>query len=408
MRNGICEPLPKDIHNLSSQVYAEVVKTRRRLHQYPEVGFQEFQTTEVIEQYLGQLDLHIVPVDASTGVVATLTGNSDGPCILLRADIDALPIHEHTGLEFSSTSAGVMHACGHDMHTAMLLGAAKILSGLKRRIHGTIKFVFQPAEEMQGGGKKMVDAGVLENPDVDYTFALHVWPDLPTGVFGLREGPLMASMDTFDIRIVGEQAHGAEPHRGVDPVVAAAQIALNLQTITSRETDPLDSVVLTIGSIHGGDTYNVLADEVVLKGAVRTLNPGIRTDVFRAVSRIVAGISSSARVTSQVDYQFRYPVTVNDSGFTQHAARCITDLFGDHAIRWMPRPSMASEDFAYFLEQACGAMVFLGVGGTNPGNMSLHTGGFMPDEAALCFGIELLVAMALRPYGGGQSEFSTL
>ena len=379
-------------------IYEEAVRLRRMIHENPELGFEEHKTAEVIANYLQELGIEVITGVAKTGVVGILHGEKEGPVLALRADIDALPIQENTDVSYKSKNPGVMHACGHDMHTAMLLSAAKVLSQNKQHISGTIKFIFQPAEEMKGGGIMMVEEGVLSNPTVDHIFAFHVWPELATGKYGFRNGAIMASMDTFDVVLKGKQGHGAAPHQGVDAIVGAAHVVTALQTIVSRETDPLDSVVITIGTIEAGDGYNIIPEKARFRGTVRTLNANTRKEVATSIQRIIEGVSSALKLEVKINFNYTagYPVTMNDPKFNEHAATIATDLFGEDSVQWLSKPSMASEDFAFYLEQVPGTFVFLGVGENPEDPMKLHSDVFLPDEKAMIQGISLIVGLAIN------------
>ena len=387
-----------EIVEKASRIYEEAVRIRRIIHQNPELGFEEHKTAEMIADYLKGLGMEVTTGVARTGVVGLLHGDKEGPVLALRADIDALPILEKTDVTFKSKNPGVMHACGHDMHTAMLLSAANILSQNKQHISGTIKFIFQPAEEMKGGGGMMVDEGVLSNPPVDHAFAFHVWPELATGTYGFRNGAIMASMDSFDVVLKGKQGHGAAPHQGVDAIVGAAHVVTALQTIVSRETDPVDSVVLTIGTIEAGDGYNIIPEKASFRGTVRTLHANTRKDVAASIKRIIEGVASALKLEVEINFNFSvgYPVTVNHSTFNEHAAAIATDLFGEESVQWLSKPSMASEDFAFYLEKVPGTFVFLGVAEDPENPMKLHSDVFLPDEKAMIQGISLIVGLALR------------
>lgn len=388
-----------DIVEQTVGIYEEAVRIRRMIHENPELGFEEHKTAEIIANYLQELGIEVTIGVAKTGVVGILHGEKEGPVLAFRADIDALPIQENTDVSYKSKNPGVMHACGHDMHTAMLLAAAKVLSQNKQHISGTIKFIFQPAEEMKGGGIRMVEEGVLSNPTVDHIFAFHVWPELATGKYGFRNGAIMASMDTFDVVLKGKQGHGAAPHQGVDAIVGAAHVVTALQTIVSRETDPIDSVVLTIGTIEAGDGYNIIPEKATFRGTVRTLNANTRKEVATSIQRIIEGVASALKLEVEISYNnltVGYPVTMNDPKFNEHVASIATDLFGEDSVQWLNKPSMASEDFAFYLENVPGTFVFLGVGEDPNHPMKLHSDVFLPDEKAMIQGISLIVGLAMN------------
>ena len=388
----------KEIKNLTSLVYPDAVRLRKIFHENPELGFEEYHTSSTIENYLKELGLEVQTGLAKTGVVGILRGSKPGPVIAFRADIDALPIQEETGVSFSSKKQNIMHACGHDMHTAMLLGAAKALSQIKEHISGTIKFIFQPAEEMLAGGKYMVAEGALKNPDVDFIFGFHVWPDLPIGQFGFKSGPLMASMDSFEVTLKGKSGHGAAPHQGIDAIVGGSQVINGIQSIISRETDPLDSVVITIGSLEAGNGFNIIPEKATFKGTVRTINKDTRQKVSEDFKRIIEGMSSALRLNPEIKYTFGYPITNNTKEYVDYAKQLVESLMDKNVVVDLENPSMASEDFSYYLEQVPGAFIFLGVKDDDGGAYKLHHEKFLPDESAMKGGISLYIALATNPY----------
>lgn len=262
--------------------FDEIVELRKTLHKYPEIGFDLHKTSQIVKNFLNNCGIEVQSGYAKTGVVGILKGGKEGPVIGLRADMDALPIKECTGVDFASQHEQAMHACGHDMHMAMLLGAAKILSKYKDHIAGTIKFIFQPAEEMLAGAKYMIQDGALTNPNVDYIYGFHVWPDLPIGKIGFKSGPLMASMDTFEVALTGQAGHGAAPHQGIDAIVGSANIIASLQSVISREIDPVDSAVITIGKLEAGNAFNIIPEKAVFKGTVRTLSDKTRKGIQKS------------------------------------------------------------------------------------------------------------------------------
>ncbi|WP_231573123.1 M20 metallopeptidase family protein [Priestia filamentosa] len=382
---------------LALGVYKDAVMLREKFHQHPELGFEEYKTSQVIEEYLRNLGLDVEAGIAQTGVIGTLQGGKEGPIVAFRADMDALPIQERTNVPFASQIPNVMHACGHDMHMAMLLAAAKALSEHREEIYGTIKFIFQPAEEMKGGGKRIVEAGALETPDVDYAFGFHVWPELPMGTYGFRDGTLMASMDTFEVTLKGKQGHGAAPHQGVDALIGAAHVVTALQSIVSREVNPLDSVVITIGKIEAGAGYNIIPDQAVFKGTVRTINSQTRLEVEKSIERIVKGISASLRMKADVRYERSYPITKNTPHINKYISLLAQGLYGEKSVHWLEHPSMASEDFAFYLEKVPGAFVFLGVKDEELGAEKLHSEYFLPKHEAMIEGISLFISLGLNP-----------
>jgi amidohydrolase len=371
----------------------KIVALRRDIHREPELGFDTEKTAEKVLAALDGLPLDVETGFAENGIVATLEGDGDGRTVALRADMDALPIEEETDLPFASEIEGRMHACGHDGHTSMLVGAAHALSGMRDRLGGSVKFIFQPAEEGGGGGKVMVDEGVVEG--VSSIFALHLWPGLPFGKVATKAGPIMAAADAFEMEIVGSGGHGAMPHLAADAVVIAAQVVTALQTVVSREVDPVEPAVLTVGEIGAGTAFNIIPEKARLGGTVRTLNSAVRERMPGRVEAVARGVAQGMRGDANLDYDFSYPVTVNDEGSAGYALGVAEDLFGAQSIQELPNPSMTAEDFAFYLEKVPGAFIWLGVGEDMSG---LHTPQFAFDEEILPRGSALLAALALEAF----------
>ena len=369
----------------------KIVALRRDIHREPELGFGTERTAEKVLAALDGLPLDVETGVAENGIVATLEGEGDGRTVALRADTDALPMQEETGLPFASEIEGRMHACGHDGHTGILVGAAHALSGMRDRLSGTVKFIFQPAEEGGGGGKIMVDEGVVE--DVSSIFALHLWPGLPFGKVATKAGPIMAAADAFEMEIVASGGHGAMPHLAADAVVIAAQVVTALQTIVSREVDPVEPAVLTVGEIGAGTAFNIIPEKARLGGTVRTLNADLRKRMPWRMEAVARGVAKGMRGDANLDYDFSYPVTVNDEGAAGYALGVAEDLFGAQSVRELPNPSMTAEDFSFYLEKVPGAFIWLGVGEDVSG---LHTPQFAFDEEILPRGSALLAALALE------------
>ena len=372
-----------------------IVALRRDIHREPELGFDTEKTAGKVLAALDGLPLDIRTGVAENGVVATLKGEGAGPTVGLRADMDALPILEETGLPFASEVDGKMHACGHDGHTSMLVGAAHALSGMRERMNGTVKFFFQPAEEGGGGGKVMVEEGVAE--DLASIFALHLWPGLPFGKAATKAGPIMAAADAFEMTVRGAGGHGAMPHLTADAITMAAQIVTTLQTVVSREVDPVEPAVLTVGEIGAGTAFNIIPETARLGGTVRTLNEDLRRRMPERIEHIARGVAQGMRGDAQIDYEFSYPVTMNDEGAANRALSVIGDLFGEKNKLELPNPSMGAEDFAFFLQKIPGAFLWLGVGQDVSG---LHTSTFAFDEEILPLGSALLTALALESLSG--------
>ena len=368
----------------------KIVALRRDIHREPELGFDTKRTAEKVLGALEGLPLDIQTGVAQNGIVATLEGEAEGSTVGLRADMDALPIHEETGLPFASEIEGKMHACGHDGHTSMLVGAAHALCGMRERLSGSVRFFFQPAEEGGGGGKVMVEEGVADG--VACIFALHLWPGLPFGTVATKAGPIMAASDAFEMTVKGKGGHGAFPHQTVDAVAMAAQIVTALQTLVAREVDPVEPAVLTVGEIGAGSAFNIVPETARLGGTVRTLNEDVRRRMPERIEQLARGVAGGMRGDAELDYDFSYPVTMNDGGAAQHALAVIGDLFGEDNALELANPSMGGEDFAFFLEKIPGAFIWLGVG---EDVSFLHTPTFAFDEEILPRGSALLTALAV-------------
>ena len=383
------------LDNLQSKIeesYGGKISTLRRdIHREPELGFDTKKTAEKVLVALEGLPLEIEVGVAENGIVATLRGGNDGPAVGMRADMDALPITEETGLPFASEVEGKMHACGHDGHTSMLVGAAHALCGMRDELNGTVRFIFQPAEEGGGGGRVMVEEGVAEG--LDSIFALHLWPGLPFGTVATKAGPIMAAADAFEMEIEGTGGHGAMPHLSADAVVIAAHVVTVLQTVVSREVDPVEPAVLTVGEIGAGTAFNIIPEKARLGGTVRTLNEDLRRGMPGRIEAIAQGVARGMRGDATLDYRFSYPVTRNDAGAAARALETATALFDEESVLELPNPSMGAEDFAYFLERVPGAFVWLGVGEDASG---LHTPQFAFDEKILARGSALLTALVLK------------
>lgn len=349
----------------------EMQRWRRDLHAHPELGFEEERTSEFVAAKLAEWDIAVHRGLAGTGVVGTLHGQEQGGASVgLRADMDALPLTELNTFDHASKSAGRMHACGHDGHTAMLLGAARYLAQT-RNFRGTAQFIFQPAEEGLGGGERMIKEGLFTRFPVDAVYGLHNWPGIALGTMGVRPGPMMASADFLEIDVTGKGGHGALPHLAVDPVVVAAHIITALQTLISRSTDPLQSAVVSITVIEGGGAYNVIPELVRMRGTVRTFSPAIRDMLESGIQRIACGVASSLGATALVRYQRKFPVLINAAREVHVAIRAGTAVVGAANVDEAVTPVMGSEDFAFMLEAKPGAYVFLGQGG-RPGSCMVH------------------------------------
>jgi N-acetylcysteine deacetylase len=357
-----------------SELEAHLISIRRHLHQYPELSKQEFETTKSIEKWLRELDITIRKTRLKTGVFADIKGEKSGPIVAVRADIDALPIEEKTGLPYSSKIKGIMHACGHDFHTAALIGAACLLKNKQSELKGTVRLLFQPAEESGGGAKQVIADGQLDG--VEAIIGLHNKPELPVGTIGLKEGPLMAAVDRFHLVLYGKGSHAAIPQNGNDPIVAAGHLITALQTVVSRNVSPLQSAVLSVTKINGGSTWNVIPGDVILEGTIRTFDNKIREDVKAKFYTIVEAIAIAFSQKVEIDWFSGPPPLVNHKAVTE-IARDSAKQQSLHVID--PEPSMAGEDFSYYLYNVPGTFAFFG---TN-GNEDWHHPAFTLDESAI-------------------------
>ncbi len=389
---GVAQKFEGLIEDVRENFGDDIIALRRRIHEEPELGFDTEKTAQKVLDAIGDLPLEIQTSVAQNGIVATLHGTESGPTVGLRADMDALPIHEETGLPFASKIDGKMHACGHDAHTSMLVGAARTLcqEHLRERLRGTVRFYFQPAEEGGGGGRVMVEEGALEG--VDSVFALHLWPGLELGKAATKPGPAMAAADAFEMEIRGRGGHGAMPHLTTDAVAMAAQIVTALQTIVSREVDPVEPAVLTVGQIGAGTAFNIIPEVARIAGTVRTMSGDLRERMPRRIEDLARGITRGMGGDIELDYTFSYPVTRNDPEAVSLALDVAGRLFGEEAAVEAEHPSMAAEDFAFMLEEVPGAYIWLGVGDVS----GLHTPKFAFDESVLPRGSALLAALALE------------
>ena len=353
-------------------LHDEMTEWRRDIHQHPELKFEENRTSDLVAAKLEEFGIEIHRGLAKTGVVGTIR-NGDGPSIGLRADMDALPLEEKNTFKHASSNPGKMHACGHDGHTAMLLGAAKHLAASKN-FKGTVNLIFQPAEEGGGGGELMIKEGLFEMFPVDSVYGLHNWPGMPAGTFGVGSGPIMAAADMFDLTINGHGGHAALPDQCIDPIVVASQVVSALQTITSRNTHPVDSVVITVTQIHAGDAYNVIPDSVQMHGTVRTFQTETRDKIPSSMLRVAEGVCAAYGTTCELNYMSGYPTTINSVPETEISAKAVVDLLGEDKIILNPTPSMGAEDFSYMLEARPGCYVWLGIGpGKGEAGCMLHS-----------------------------------
>jgi amidohydrolase len=373
------------IINRIGDFHEEMTAWRRDLHAHPELGFEERRTAAFVAGKLDSFGFDEVHTGiAKTGVVGVLRAGNGARAIGLRADMDALPIHETTGRPYASTVSGKMHACGHDGHTTMLLGAARYLAET-RNFDGIVYFIFQPAEELEGGARVMVEEGLFERFAVPRVFGLHNWPRAPLGSFGMRPGPIMAAADRVEIRVIGQGGHGAMPHLCRDPLVAAAQIVVALQVIVGRNVDPVAQGVVSITQFHGGDADNVIPQTVTLRGTCRSFTAEVRDLLERRIDEIARGVAAAHQVAAEVVYTRGYPATVNTETEVALAAEAALDIVGEDRVDRSVAPVMGAEDFAFMLEQKPGAYIFMGGGGDDDAPM-LHSPDYDFNDEALPYG----------------------
>ncbi|MFW5787256.1 MAG: M20 metallopeptidase family protein [Halanaerobiales bacterium] len=385
------------LKNLIKRYEDEVIEIRRDLHKHPEVGFDLERTSKIIAKKLKDLDFEVKTNIAKTGVVALLKGDKEGPTIALRADMDALPVKEQTGLSFASVEEGKMHACGHDGHTAILLGVAKVLAEIKGELSGNVKFIFQPAEEGPGGAKPMIEEGVMSDPEVEAILGLHIWLELDAGKVGVKSGPLFASIDEVDITVKGDSSHGASPHQGVDAIAVSAELINSLQSVVSRKINPLDSAVITVGKITGGYVRNVIADEVKLEATVRSLNSKVRKKLEREIRKKVKNICLASDADYEIDYRHLYPPLHNNKKMTELLKRNAVEVMGSKNVVNIKEPTMGGEDFAFFLKEVPGTFFLLG-GRNKEKSISAphHNPHFTFDEDIMKDGMEIMVRSVLE------------
>lgn len=410
-------PLASEVDRLSTELNSQVVTWRRDFHKNPELGNREVRTSKVIADELKKLGYEVTTNVATTGVIGVLRGSRPGPVVALRADMDALPVTEQTELPFKSTAkaqwngqeVGVMHACGHDNHMAILLGTATALARMKDRLPGTVKVIFQPAEEglppgEAGGAEQMLKENAFENPKVDAVFGLHVFP-FPAGTVSYRSGPLMASQDNFVIRVKGKQTHGAVPWGGVDPIVIGSQIVMAMQTIISRTVNITEApAVVTVGRFTGGNRANIVPDQVELEGTIRSFDEKVRADIQQRIKNLATNIAEGSGATAEVMIQSGYPVTRNDPALTERMLPTLKRTVGESNVRVASLTGTA-EDFSYFGQRAPGLFLFLGVTPRDQDYTKAaqnHSPLFFADESALPVGVKVMTNLALDYLFGGK------
>ncbi|MCU5377805.1 M20 peptidase aminoacylase family protein [Bacillus cereus] len=374
------------------QLTETLISIRRNLHEHPELSYEEFETTKAIKNWLEAKNITIINSSLETGVIAEISGKHSGPIIAIRADIDALPIQEETNLPYASKIHGRMHACGHDFHTAAIIGAAYLLKEKESSLSGTVRFIFQPAEESSDGACKVIEAGHLR--DVQAIFGMHNKPDLPVGTIGIKDGPLMAGVDRFEIEIHGVGTHAAVPDAGVDPIVASSQIVMALQTIVSRNISSSHNAVVSVTNIHSGNTWNVIPEKATLEGTVRTFQTETREKIPALMRRIIQGVSDALGVKTEFRFYAGPPAVHNDTSLTNLSSQ-VAEKMNLNIIS--PTPSMAGEDFSFYQQEIPGSFVFMGTSGTH----EWHHPAFTVDERALPISAEyfaLLAEKALKQF----------
>jgi hippurate hydrolase len=392
---GFFMPIDPDLKRQAETLLPDAVALRRRIHEHPELGLENPRTRDAILESLGGLDLEIQHSERTTGVVALLRGAKPGPTILLRADTDALPMPEDTGLPFASKEDNRMHACGHDAHVAMLASSARLLVGRRAELAGNVKFVFQPGEEGLGGAKVLIEEGLLREPAVDAAFAIHVDPTVPAGAVASRSGALLAAADAFVVDVVGKGGHASMPHHAVDPIPVACEIVAALQSLVTRRVNVFDPAVLSVTRVSAGTAFNVVPERAQIMGTIRSVSSRTRELLREGLERVVRGVCAAHETKGEVRLFPGYPVTMNDAGFLDFTREVGTSLLGEERWIEMPAPIMGAEDFSYVLSEVPGAMVFLGVRPESGPVAPIHSNRMVLNESALATGIALHSAMAL-------------
>lgn len=387
--------ITKSVEELIAGVKQDVVNWRRYFHEYPELSFEEVKTSQAVYDTLQSFGHLKVSRPTRTSVLAVLTGDQPGGVLAIRADMDALPIDEVNNFAFKSKNPGVMHACGHDGHTAMLLGAAKILTQMKDQVKGDIRFIFQHAEEKHPGGAiEMVEAGVMDG--VDQIIGLHLFSPIPTGKIGIVYGALTANSDTFDLKIIGKGGHSSQPNTTIDPIAIGAQVIANLQHVVSRNLDPLEKLVISVTEFHAGTAKNIIPESVMIGGSVRSFKKEVREEAVRLIERVAEGVTAAHGATYELDYQYGYGSVMNDPGVTKKVEETVAEVFGEDAVFHAP-PMMGGEDFSAFLQKAPGCFIPVGAGNVEKGIVHPHHHpGFTVDEDALEDGVKVIIHASLK------------
>lgn len=379
------------INKEANNLQEKLIKWRRLIHKNPELGFKEKETSNFIAAKLEEFGIEYERT-CDTGIVGLIRGDKKGKTLAIRADIDGLAITEKNDVDYKSQNEGVMHACGHDGHTAILLGTAKVLSEMKKDIKGNVKLIFQPAEEGPGGAKPMIEEGVLENPKVDYVIGLHINPDIKSGKVGIKKGRMLAAPDYFKIKVKGKGSHGARPEDGVDPITIGSQIVIALQQIKGREIGAFKPLVISCGSFHSGDAFNAIPEEAVIKGTVRSFDNELRRKIKRRIHEIIENITNAYKADYDYEYTFEYPPGYNDPKLTSVMGEVIKEKLGENNFYEIPKPSMGGDDFAYFSQKVPGTYMRLGTKNKEKGIVNtLHSPYFNLDEDILKQGVKLFL-----------------
>ncbi|HPD00304.1 MAG TPA: M20 family metallopeptidase [Acetivibrio sp.] len=386
----------EEIKKISSSIINEMVSIRRDLHQNPELGFHEHRTSSIVSGFLKNIGFRVFTNIAKTGVVGILEGSSPGKTIAIRADMDALPITEENDIVFASRNKNIMHACGHDAHTAIALGTAKILSGMRDKISGNVKFIFQPAEESLGGARLMIDEGALDNPATDAIIALHVSPSLTSGKISVGSGPVMASPAEFDIVIKGKGGHAAQPDKTIDPISIGINIINMFQSIIPKRISVFKTAILSITCFQGGNTYNITPSEAAIKGTVRAFDRETHDEISKIMHSIIASVTGEAGADFSFDYNLGYPPVVNNQEIAELIACASGKILGTENVIINPEPSMLAEDFSYYAQKIPGAIFNLGCRSPfDEHSHNLHSSRFTIDEACIAIGMEIMSQCAL-------------
>ncbi|MGZ3503249.1 MAG: M20 metallopeptidase family protein [Vulcanimicrobiaceae bacterium] len=378
---------------MPQKIVNDVIAIRRDLHMHPELGFEEERTARIVASRLHSLGFEVHAGIATTGVVGVMRGSKPGKTIMLRADMDALPILEENTHPYRSTIAGKMHACGHDGHVAILLGAAQLIADGKEELAGTVCLVFQPAEEGRGGAKVMVEEGIIERFGIERAYGLHLSSKYPTGMLGFREGPFYASSDSIEIEVIGRGGHGSAPHDAIDPIYTAANFVTSVQQVVSRQIDPLQPAVVTIGSFHGGTIHNVIPRTVKMLGTVRAFDDDVRKSMPERIERVLKSCCDATGARYDFDYLWRYPVTSNDASQTQYARALAEKTAGDERV-FIADQLMGAEDFSFFAERVPACFYTLGAHSGPENGIAHHSSTFDIDESALSAGVAMMTALA--------------